>query len=116
MLLPLGLAAALLSGCAAGPSVGETYRGVYMAGFESQAFWAEAGEGPWWVEFRGETGAQLGQAIEMQSGGLPWGMLEVEVKGALSRPGAFGHMGAYERKLTIREVLSVSPVPEGGRG
>jgi hypothetical protein len=110
----LALAAlAALPGCATG---GATFDGVYAVGFETQAFWSAEGEGPWWVDGRGAAGRRLENAVRDANAGLPWGTVRVELRGALSDEGEYGHLGAYERRLTVYEVISVQPMMDGVRG
>lgn len=94
-----------------------SYKGVYRAGFETSAFWPDVGgDGPWWVEGEAKAMAELQGAVAKSNGGMPWGGVAVELEGALSAPGAYGHLGAYQKKLTVKRVKSARPLDEGHRG
>jgi hypothetical protein len=116
MTLPLAAAVlSLLQGCAV--SGMQTYQGVYAVGYETQAFWSQEGDGPWWVDGRFGADQRLEEGVRSANAGFPWGSVRVEVRGALSPAGSWGHMGAYDRRLTVYEVISVEPLPaDGARG
>lgn len=114
-MLCAALAGAVVQGCALGPT--QTFDGVYAVGFETQAFFSADGQGPWWVDGRLGADRRLEEAVRQSNAGHPWGSVRVEVRGALSPAGAYGHMGAYEHRLTVYEVLSVEPfAPDAARG
>jgi len=88
----------------------DIHTGYYTEGFETREFrpLSSAGE-RWWVEgslpcafltFNQETNA-------------PWHRVYVELEGSVSSPGQFGHMGAYQRKLSVDRVVSCRPLQEG---
>lgn len=81
--------------------------------------------GRWWYELAPTAGTSEGiegwkvaqDILDAQPrcdlGTLPCTLQEVyvEVDGEVTAPGKYGHLGAYERKVTITRVLYASRVP-----
>jgi hypothetical protein len=119
-----GLAIGLLgmvSACAAQAQQRASFSGVYAEGFEMMAFMPDS-EGPrsgesaerWWVEFAGDTYAdiQAAKPASLPPHGAFW--IRVEFEGELSGQGEFGHLGAYARILRVTRVVSTrnaAPIP-----
>lgn len=83
---------------------GEVYAGHYSTGFEVSAF-TECGSGEaWWV--RGTADLQV--QAKAANDGAAYEPVFVRVRGTLSEPGTYGHLGAYPRELTVTEVIEVS--------
>jgi hypothetical protein len=38
----------------------------------------------------------------------PWGVLRVDLRGRLSQPGEYGHLGVFRRELEVLDVNSAS--------
>lgn len=68
-------------------------------GDERNAFEA-CGQGRWWVAFTPEARREL---EELKISG--WGRWPLRVRGTLSNKGVYGHLGMYERMLTVEHVL-----------
>jgi hypothetical protein len=91
------------------------FRGRYGSGFEASAFLAceqPDGAAAWWTEFAlVERSAPLdsalaaAQRINEPSRGTD---LYLEVRGRLSKAGAYGHLSSWKRQLTILEVRRVA--------
>lgn len=82
------------------------YSGVYVLNWEEQTFTVEGGGEPWWTVLIGEAEAAM-NAARPKGAKTPYGFrIRAEVEGVLSPPGAYGHMGAYKRHLTITRVIS----------
>jgi hypothetical protein len=91
------------------------FRGRYGSGFEASAFLAceqPDGAAAWWTEFSLEArSAQLDSALAAaRSISEPWRGADVylEVRGRLSKAGAYGHLSSWKRQLTILEVRRVA--------
>jgi hypothetical protein len=96
---------ALAAGCASTANEPvATFSGEWEWRFETSAFTANDGRGPWWLSGEGDVWAQLSAPI-MQAGDGPWGRVRLTVEGELSAPGSYGHLGAYERELRVTRVL-----------
>jgi hypothetical protein len=91
------------------------FRGRYGSGFEASAFLAceqPDGASAWWAEFAlEERSVPLDSAFAAaRNVSEPWRGPEmyVEVRGRLSEPGAYGHLSAWKRQLTILAVRRVA--------
>ncbi|MBU6372004.1 MAG: hypothetical protein KJS97_04690 [Alphaproteobacteria bacterium] len=109
-------AAAAITACAGAGRDAATYQGVYRAGFETQAFWPADGAGPYWVEGDAKALDALDAAVKRANGGSPWGGVRVELEGALSPPGKYGHLNAYQHKLRVLKVKAVLGPPDDAAG
>lgn len=99
-----GLLGLALAACASGASAGtQRFSGVWDWHFETSAFVADDGEGPYWLSADRATWAQMTAPFEGRTS--PWGRAHIVVEGELSAPGAYGHLGAYERELRVTRVL-----------
>src|SRR5262245_15911691 len=102
-----GLLAALLgvalSACVTGEPSTQRFSGVWDWHFEPNSFVTDAGEGPYWLVGDGSTWSEL--TAPFPQTGRPWGRTHIVVEGWLSRPGHYGHMGAYARELHITRVI-----------
>jgi uncharacterized protein YceK len=83
-----------------------TYAGLYWFGFERSHFAFLGGRERWWL-----TGDIEGVTRRMGSPSLDKPELHnpvfLVVEGDLSRPGHYGHMGAYSRELHVTKVLEL---------
>ncbi len=93
-----------LSACAT--TGGRSYSGVYVYGFETEAFYSYEGGDPYWVSADADAytalQAPIPQAVDPQAGAR----VIVVVQGVLSPPGLYGHLGAYTRELHVTRVVS----------
>ena len=85
-----------------GPST--FYRGHYKHGFEVYEFTPCGGKEAWSVE--GDVGS-LVKAVTSPSGRAR-GSVYAELRGRLSRPGHWGHLGQYRHEITVESVLHTS--------
>jgi hypothetical protein len=104
--LAAGLAFLLL-GYQAPPSQG-SFEGYYETGFERNAFIPLDRNEQWWVlPANDEIGYQL---IAAMAPSRPpqnrVGHARVVVRGELSPPGSHGHLGLYQRELTVTAIVS----------
>ncbi len=102
--------------CASAPHV-QVFSGVYAEGPETMSFTPEGRDGARWAA-NGE-----GEALRalQAAGGRDYGdpldtfAIRAEVEGRLSRPGAYGHMGLFERELFITRVIAAETAPAAQR-
>ena len=105
MFIPL-----LLSGCALTPTT-QTYTGVYAEGLETMTFHADGQSEPWSVA--GGAGVYALQAavppIYSAEGGprAPF-RVRATIRGEVSGPGRYGHLGLFRREISITDVVEVS--------
>ncbi|HEX2092859.1 MAG TPA: hypothetical protein VHG28_10675 [Longimicrobiaceae bacterium] len=107
--LALGIAYCLLaSGCATGGRGGggevTEYEGVYRHDFEVESFRPCGSPEQWWVANPDVIHARYREQV----GGTP-GTVFVVMRGELSDPGRYGHMGRYRRMISVSEVTRIEP-------
>ncbi len=88
----------------------DEFVGYVDFGFETSSFTRCGGEARWWVD-GAEPAAELNErASEVGGTGNGRGRIVhafVRLKGETTEPGEFGHLGQYERVLTVTDVLEV---------
>lgn len=109
----------------AGPACGQeaaSFRGPghYVTGFETSEFVPCAPEHAnerWWLAGDSAVYPALQDAAY---GAVPaderkgrTGRAFVRLRGRITPPGRYGHMGAYEREIEVAEVLDARPDPAG---
>lgn len=91
----------------ANPAVG-TFRGVYESGFETSAFRPCDRPGEvWWLTPDAGFADQFEAIRQREAGAGGRGLrlfVEATVVGDLTDAGQFGHLGAYDHELTVRET------------
>lgn len=106
------LALAFLAAACTTAAQPQRWTGAYVFHFETSAFHPDGTREQWWVASANETAAaQLHAALRTDAAGPPWGEARVTVEGTLSARGHWGHLGAYQRELTVTRVIAVSPPP-----
>ena len=91
----------------------EIFKGYYVFGFERSEFRPETDlEQRWWLSGSLSGCAFLDFNQERYS---PWRQTHVEFQGALSPRGQYGHLGAYDREITVIRLDSCRP-PQDGEG
>jgi hypothetical protein len=90
----------------------QRYTGVYALAFEMQAFKADGASEAWWATLEPDAQAELQAALPANAAPRLGSRIRAEVEGALSKPGHYGHMGAYPRQITITRVLSAKLEPK----
>ena len=106
-----GAAAALDADASASTAV--TVEGRYSSGFEVSSLLPCGSNEAWWVG--GTAYAELAARVRALygPGDLYAAQMFIRVRGELSPPGTFGHMGAYVRELSVTEVVEVLPLGAG---
>ncbi len=110
----------LLTSCFLGACAGQArdhvdrFSGLFTFGFETSAFVSDDGLGPWWLSSHGEVWPDVVAPIDAEGRG-PWGQAHLVVEGVLSKPGRYGHLGAYSRELVVTRVIEAQRVPASGR-
>lgn len=94
-----------LSACATSPAT-HRYAGVYVYGFEIEAFYSYDGGDPYWVSAEPAAHEALQAPIPHPVDPQAGARVVVEVQGVLSQPGRYGHLGAYSRELHVTRVIS----------
>lgn len=99
--------------CACASPFGATelrYTGVYAEGLETMTFRADGVDETWSVASGGALYALQSAAprVDSESGGerAPFNV-RATVRGVLSQPGRYGHLGFFRREITITEVVEV---------
>lgn len=102
-----------------GPTKGE-FEGTYSNGFEVSAFVPCEGVSPagpgyvpaYWLSGTTEFYEQYTALVQSSGHDPATGYLSVYVrfKGELSPPGSYGHLSAYEREITVTELLEMTLV------
>jgi hypothetical protein len=108
------LFALALGACASsGP---RTYTGIYVTGMSVETFYQEGKREPYWVtaerSARDDLTAPIPAAMTPGAGAR----VAVVVEGERSGRGRYGPLGAYDREILIRRVVSarlIDPAPEG---
>ena len=102
------------------PTPGQTsgeFEGTYSNGFEVSAFVPCEGVSPgpgyapaYWLSGTTEFHEQYTALVQSSGHDPSTGYLSVYVrfKGELSPPGSYGHLSAYEREITVTELLEMS--------
>lgn len=113
--LALGGAAAALALAAGAGGQEAVFEGRYTSGFEVSAL-APCGERwageSWWVMADSAAWAGLRAALdEVREGRGPgdYVTIFVRVRGAVTDTGRYGHVGAYDRRLRVTELVSALP-------
>ena len=97
-----------------------TLEGVFETSFEHSAFYPQdvllengcpQGADRYWVAWTEDS--NFAERVEDESGVPPFAGTEVlafriELRGELSEPGEYGHLGQYPRELTVHEVVAAS--------
>ncbi len=82
------------------------FQGYYTKGFEVSSFTPDGIEEEWWLD--GSIGKIVNQMIapknETSKIKSP---AYIVVRGKLSPPGNYGHLGHYNRELVVEEVIEV---------
>lgn len=108
-LLMLGLMALVLVGCAGGGDEEDgVYEGFLAFGFETSSFVPCGAEENWWVIPNQQTSDGY-TAVSQQ----PYQAVFARLKGDVSEPGMYGHLGQYDHEFTVREVIEIRPAGTG---
>ena len=87
----------------------DLHRGHYESRFEVSAFqpcgstevwWLEPGEPEPWYELERRATRALGDNLAMANGAGVY----VELRGDTTSSGRYGHLGGYERRVTLRSI------------
>ena len=84
----------------------ERYSGLFRQGFEQSDFYPDDGGGPWWLSYDGDFWTRI-EPFNEGAGRGNHVLVRIEVAGELSPVGRHGHLGAYQRELTVERLLSV---------
>lgn len=108
-LLPsLGLLASLLAVQAAGCQDADVHEGRFASGFETSAFYPCEVDEQWWVHADSAAWAKLhAPPARRDTAGYLEAVAFVRLRGEVSPPGEYGHMGAYQREFQVSEVVEI---------
>lgn len=115
LMIPVLLALAL-GACASAPKT-KTYSGTYISGMAVETFTLDGGAERHWVVAERDAREALQALVPNTLAPGQGARVAVVVEGQRSRRGQYGPMGAYEREMLIRRVVSarlIDPAPEGG--
>lgn len=91
----------------------DVFEGMYAYGFETSAFVPCGVKEAWWVTpTNGEVGQELTRAYDATVT-EQYRSVFARVRGNLSARGAYGHLGAYQREITVNEILDIR-LPQTG--
>ena len=104
-----------VAGCSAPkqPDASQQYTGYFLSGFESSSFHPVGQKERWWL--KGSIPCR-GLNVGPDVSGFPsasW--VHISVYGTVSEQGQYGHLGAYDRELTVQSVLSCRSLLPGER-
>lgn len=94
------------------PVDGEILRGVFETGFEHSGFYENAvcpeGSGSFWVSWTPES--MFAERLEAETGVYPFSepdvlAFRVTIRGEVSPPGEYGHLGQYPREVTVLDLI-----------
>jgi len=108
VLCVLPLVALALAGCGQGGD--GLHRGYFSNGFETVAFRECGSTEVWWVDGESEAMQSLTEQY-MELAGFSYREVYVELRGDVSAPGAYGHLGAYPREFHVTETVAVGGDP-----
>jgi hypothetical protein len=102
--------AAIVLTLAATPAGADEISGVYYASFEVSAFEPCDATERWWLETTGEAGPAFWKKVKAvqrtpTAGGGPFLFLVVDAD--VSQKGSHGHLGAYQRLITVRSSSEI---------
>lgn len=95
------------------PASAQLLEGVFETGFEHSGFYLDTacptGASPYWVSWVPEL--DFAQRIIEETGEDPFAepsvaVFRLSVRGEVSAPGEYGHLGQYSRELVVHEVVS----------
>ncbi len=110
MRVPLPALAALLFTACASPL--RRYEGVYHRAFEQHSLRPCTTSSPdraWWIVMSPAADSVAAAAVARD----PSAVLHARLRGRVSAPGAYGHLGAYERIFSVEHVEEIRPQREG---
>lgn len=106
-----GALAVLAAGCG---SPADLHAGRYESGFETSAFYPCGSDEQWWVTADSVAWARLhSPPARVDSSGYLEAVAFVRLRGRVSPPGEYGHVGAYDREIRVGAVMEVT-APEKG--
>ena len=87
------------------PAVAQTLRGILTIGFERSVIQLDGSSSLYWAKGPLNT-IKIEEPSRIQDH-----KFRVEIEGTVSKRGQYGHMGAYEREVRIKKIVSSRPVP-----
>lgn len=90
-------------------SASAVYVGKYIIGFESSDFIPCGTSEHWWLEGPAEQKITESLASKKEEHFLSYEPIYIKVTGSLSKPGKWGHMGAYNRKIIATQLHTIGP-------
>ena len=103
------------------PGDGEILEGVFETGFEHSGFYLDAvcpeGGGSYWTNWTAES--MFAERLQEETGVEPFAApdilaFRVTVRGEVSAPGAYGHLGQYPREVTVFELIEAEVASDCG--
>lgn len=89
------------AGCDA-PTAAATYEGRYSWGFEESAFTPCGRDERWWVSNDAEVVDRYREVTDDE-----YEQVYARLRGRLSVPGTYGHLGEYSRELNVTGVVEI---------
>ena len=89
--------------------------GTIQLGFETSSFHPNSLDEYWWVSFDSDSAynAYINYAgpakpvVDYNDRISFYKKVTCKIKGQLSKPGNYGHMGIYDRKIKIKEIVKI---------
>jgi hypothetical protein len=79
------------------------YQGIFSHGFEADVFKPCGSAEQWWAVLPSDAIAKYDEMVE------PYQPVMVRVRGTISDRGPSGHLGRYDRYMTVDSVLMMQP-------
>lgn len=90
--------------CVTGPSDDvRQFQGIFSHGFEADVFKPCGSAEQWWAVLPSDAIAKYNEMVE------PYQPVMVRVRGTISERGPSGHLGRYDRYITVDSVLMMQP-------
>jgi hypothetical protein len=102
------LAAAPWAAAQEGPSETRRFTGVYVNGWEVQAFIENGRENeqPYWIEMTPDARAALAAVLPSELEAGEGVRVRISFDGRLSPPGRYGHLGVYTHTVLVETVVN----------
>ena len=79
------------------------YQGIFSHGFEADVFAPCGSRERWWAVLPSDAVEKYNEMVE------PYEPVMVRVRGTISERGPSGHLGRYDRYITVDSVLIMEP-------
>ena len=103
LLATVGILLAIAACATTGSDESQEYQGIFSHGFEADVFKPCGSAEQWWATFPADAIDKYNEMVE------PYEPVMVRVRGTISDRGPSGHLGRYDRYMTVDTVLIMTP-------